>query len=92
MLLMTNVTHSGRIVKTVKVIIYVSEHGRISTGVVESEHRGATRVDHRVAPTRQTEHRVSHAPRGVSPAVWLAAKALQDVLDEQERAARSTGL
>lgn len=83
---------AGKIIKTVKVLIYVSEEGRISTGVIESEFRGATRVDHRVAPPRQTEHRVSHAPRGVSPALWLALMALRDVVDDQEQAGRITGV
>lgn len=79
-----------RIAKTIKVVLYVDTAGRIWIGVIESEHRGATRVDHRVAPPRPTEHRVSGAPRGVNPALWLALQGLTDVVSDQEQAGRST--
>lgn len=83
---------NGRIVKTVKVVIYVSDAGRISLGVLTSEHRGPNRLDRRYGPARPTEHRVSHAPRGVEPEVWLAYMALRDLVGDQEQAARTPDL
>lgn len=76
--------------RTVKVLLHLTEDGRVAIGVIESEWQGARRVDRRLSSARPTTHRAAHAPRGVSPTVWLALCALSDLVDEQEQAARNT--
>jgi len=66
----------GMVRKTIKVTIHLDGAGRAAIGVVESEWRGALRIDRRLAAARPLPRDVPAATRGVPESLWLAWYAL----------------
>jgi hypothetical protein len=80
----------GRVSRAVNVLVYDLGNGSFMAAVLEKKWAGATRLDRRLARTQRLLDD-AECPPGVVPEVWLAYKALHQVVQGQALA-HSIGL
>lgn len=81
---------NGRVSRAVNVLVYDLGDGAFMASIIEKHWRGATRVDRRLSRTQRLLSDDA-CPPGVVPEVWLAYRALHQVVQGQALA-HSIGL